>query len=168
MKAKVCKVCALSNIFCSQCSEKFEKGILNSTEVEVAKYLYEIEEKFKEVKNINLEEVSSINNDNLLVIVSSPSLLNPLLVSSLSKYLSNKTGKNVKIVEKVKDVKKFVAQIFYPVKILSLNQVWSPEGSYEYNIRISKEEIIKLTIGIKEMEKVISKLLSTNVRITID
>ncbi|MDT7885791.1 MAG: hypothetical protein RQ968_00215 [Thermoproteota archaeon] len=168
MKAKVCKVCALSNIFCSQCSEKFEKGILNSTEVEVAKYLYEIEEKFKEVKNINLEEVSSINNDNLLVIVSSPSLLNPLLVSSLSKYLSNKTGKNVKIVEKVKDVKKFVSQIFYPVKILSLNQVWSPEGSYEYNIRISKEEIIKLTIGIKEMEKVISKLLSTNVRITID
>jgi transcription antitermination factor NusA-like protein len=168
MKAKVCKVCALSNIFCSQCSEKFEKGILNSTEIEVAKYLYEIEEKFKEVKNINLEEVSSINNDNLLVIVSSPSLLNPLLVSSLSKYLSNKTGKNVKIVEKVKDVKKFVSQIFYPVKILSLNQVWSPEGSYEYNIRISKEEIIKLTIGIKEMEKVISKLLSTNVRITID
>jgi|FaiFalFF_MnMetaG_3_1042247.scaffolds.fasta_scaffold00274_18 transcription antitermination factor NusA-like protein len=168
MKAKVCKVCALSNIFCSQCSEKFEKGILNSTEVEIAKYLYEIEEKFKEVKNINLEEVSSINNDNLLVIVSSPSLLNPLLVSSLSKYLSNKTGKNVKIVEKVKDVKKFVSQIFYPVKILSLNQVWSPEGSYEYNIRISKEEIIKLTIGIKEMEKVISKLLSTNVRITID
>ncbi|MFZ8848762.1 MAG: hypothetical protein ACO2OV_00775 [Thermoproteota archaeon] len=168
MKAKVCKVCALSNIFCSQCSEKFEKGILNSTEIEIAKYLYEIEEKFKEVKNINLEEVSSINNDNLLVIVSSPSLLNPLLVSSLSKYLSNKTGKNVKIVEKVKDVKKFVSQIFYPVKILSLNQVWSPEGSYEYNIRISKEEIIKLTIGIKEMEKVISKLLSTNVRITID
>jgi transcription antitermination factor NusA-like protein len=168
MKAKVCKVCALSNIFCSQCSEKFEKGILNSTEIEIAKYLYEIEEKFKEVKNINLEEVSSINNDNLLVIVSSPSLLNPLLVSSLSKYLSNKTGKNVKIVEKVKDVKKFVSQIFYPVKILSLNQVWSPEGSYEYNIRISKEEIIKLSIGIKEMEKVISKLLSTNVRITID
>jgi transcription antitermination factor NusA-like protein len=168
MKAKVCKVCALSNIFCSQCSEKFEKGILNSTEIEIAKYLYEIEEKFKEVKNINLEEVSSINNDNLLVIVSSPSLLNPLLVSSLSKYLSNKTGKNVKIVEKVRDVKKFVSQIFYPVKILSLNQVWSPEGSYEYNIRISKEEIIKLTIGIKEMEKVISKLLSTNVRITID
>jgi transcription antitermination factor NusA-like protein len=168
MKAKVCKVCALSNIFCSQCSEKFEKGILNSTEIEIAKYLYEIEEKFKEVKNINLEEVSSINNDNLLVIVSSPSLLNPLLVSSLSKYLSNKTGKNVKIVEKAKDVKKFVSQIFYPVKILSLNQVWSPEGSYEYNIRISKEEIIKLTIGIKEMEKVISKLLSTNVRITID
>jgi transcription antitermination factor NusA-like protein len=168
MKAKVCKVCALSNIFCSQCSEKFEKGILNSTEVEIAKYLYEIEEKFKEVKNINLEEVSSINNDNLLVIVSSPSLLNPLLVSSLSKYLSNKSGKNVKIVEKVKDVKRFVSQIFYPVKISSLNQVWSPEGSYEYNIRISKEETIKLTIGIKEMEKVISKLLSTNVRITID
>jgi transcription antitermination factor NusA-like protein len=168
MKAKVCKVCALSNIFCSQCSEKFEKGILNSTEVEIAKHLYEIEEKFKEIKNINLEDVSIINNDNLLVIVSSPSILNPLLVSSLSKYLSNKSGKNVKIVEKVKDVKRFVSQIFYPVKISSLNQVWSPEGSYEYNIRISKEETIKLTIGIKEMEKVISKLLSTNVRITID
>jgi transcription antitermination factor NusA-like protein len=80
------------------------------------------------------------------------------LVFSLSKYLSNKTGKNVKIVEKVKDVKKFVSQIFYPAKILSLNQVWSPAGSYEYNIRISKEETIKLPISIKEMKKVISKL----------
>ena len=168
MKAKICKVCALSNIFCSQCLEKFEKGILNPMEVEIAKYLYEVEEKYKEIKNISLEEVSGVANDNLIVVVTSPQTLNPLLVATLSKYLSNKSGKNVKIVEKTKDIKRFISQIFYPAKISSLNQVWLPEGSYEYNIKINKEEALKLNIDIKEIEKVISKFLSTNVRITID
>jgi len=168
MKAKVCKVCALSNIFCSQCLEKFEKGILNPMEVEIAKYLYEIEEKYKEIKNISLEEVIGVANDNLIVVITFPYPLNPLLVTTLSKYLSNKSGKNVKIVEKTRDIKRFISQIFYPAKISSLTQVWLPEGSYEYNIKINKEEALKLNIDIKEMEKVISKFLSTNLRITVD
>ncbi|MDT7892360.1 MAG: hypothetical protein RQ952_06480 [Thermoproteota archaeon] len=168
MKARICKVCALSGVFCEQCEYKVKNSIVNPIEVSIAKYLYESEGKFKELQNVNLELVEEISENHLIVVLSSNEYLNPAFLNAISKLLSNKTMKNVKVVEKSDDYKRFINQLFYPAKVMSINEVWSPDGSHEYAIRLNASEMKKLGNIALNIERILSNLLSSNVRIILE
>lgn len=168
MKARVCRVCAISGIFCENCEEKLRSSIITEQEIEVAKILYEMEGKFKELHNISLESVAELSEEDLAVIIFSNEYLNPVFISTLSKALSNKIEKNVKVVEKTSDIKKFITQFLSPIKVLSINEVWAPDGSHEYAIRISYKESKKSLASKNDIERILSNLLSSNVRIILE
>lgn len=168
MKTRVCRVCALSGVFCEKCEEMINKGEVKDIELSIAKILYEVEGKFKELQNVFLEQVIELNDSELLVLISSSSYLNPSFIANISKFLSEKFMKKVRVVEKSKDVKRLANQILYPIKILSVNEVWSPDGSHEYAIRLSQVDSKRLYNKTDIIEKILSKLLSSNVRIVVD
>jgi len=168
MKARICKVCATSGVYCEQCDIKIKNSIVSPLEINVARYLYEAENKFKELQNVSLDFVGEIGDKTLIVVISSNEFLNPAFLASISKLLSNKVSKNVKIVEKSYDIKKLVNQVLYPARILSVNEVWSPDGTHEYSIRLTPMDVKKLEADIFDIEKLLSDLLSTKVRIVVE
>jgi len=168
MKARICKVCATSGVYCEQCDIKIKNSIVSPLEINVARHLYEAENKFKELQNVSLDFVGEIGDKTLIVVISSNEFLNPVFLASISKLLSNKVSKNVKIVEKSYDIKKLVNQVLYPARILSVNEVWSPDGTHEYSIRLTPMDVKKLEADIFDIEKLLSDLLSTKVRIVVE
>lgn len=164
MKAKICKVCSLSGIYCDSCEEKVSKGIISSTEIEISKSLYEIEEKFKELKNVSLDIVCEIDEKNVVILITSP-ISNPLFLATLSKFLSSKIGKNVKVIENTSDMKKLFSQFFAPVRVISITQIWLPGNNYEYSVRISKNDLKKIPADIKKIEHALTNLISSKIRI---
>ncbi len=168
MRARVCRVCAISGVLCNVCDDNLAKGIISDIEISVAKELYEAELSFRELQDISLEYVAEAEDGDVFVFVSSQGYLNPSLLLSLSNLLSKKMKKNVKIVEKSKDIKRLMSQFFYPYKVLSVNEVWSPDGSHEYNVRLTPVDLKRLISKLASMEKILSNLLSSNVRIITD
>ena len=168
MKARICKVCATSGVYCEQCEYKIKNSIVSPIEISVARFLYEAEPRFRELQNASLDFVGEVGNNTLIVVLSSSEFLNPTFLSSISKLLSNKISKNVRIVEKSYDVKRFVNQVLYPARILSVNEIWTPDGSHEYAVRLSGAEIKRLGESIFELEQILSALLSSRVRIILE
>ncbi len=168
MKSRVCRVCAISRVLCNVCEDNLAKGIISDLEISTAKELYEAESKFKELQDKSLDYVAETENGDVYVFISSQGYLNPSLILSLSDFLSKKMKRNVKIVEKNKDIKHLMSQFFYPYKVLSVNEIWSPDGSHEYTVKLSRVDLKKSLTKLASMERILSNLLSSNVRIITD
>lgn len=165
MKARICKICAESGIFCEQCDYKIKQNIVSSREIEITRHMYEAETKFRELENVQVEYVTEIGNNLVLVLISSTTPLKPSFLSSLTKFLSEKTGRTIKLIEKTNDIKRMVSQILYPIKVLSINQIWSPDGSNEYSIKVSNFDLRKSAFDLSIIEKFLSDLLQSKTRI---
>ncbi|HLI46849.1 MAG TPA: hypothetical protein VKU94_06630 [Geobacterales bacterium] len=168
MKARICKVCATSGVYCEQCEYKIKNSIVSPVEINIARFLYEAEPRFRELQNASLDFVGEIGKNTLIVVLSSNDFFNPAFLSSISKLLSNKISKNVRIVEKSNDVKRLVNQVMYPARVLSVNEVWAPDGTHEYAIRLSGGDAKRLGEDILELEHLLSDLLSSKVRIILE
>jgi len=165
MKGRICKICAESGIFCEQCDFKIKQGLISSTEIEISKLMYELENKFKDLEHVQIEFVSEVDSSNIFVIITSDSSIKPSFIKFLSSYLGEKTHKNVKVIEKTNDMKRFISQILFPIRVLSINQIWSPDGSHECSIRVSNYDLKKNYINIAGLEKLLSNLLQYKTRI---
>jgi hypothetical protein len=165
MKARICKICAESGIFCEQCDYKIKQRIVSMTEVEISRFMYEAESKFKELEYVQIEYVADVGNDLVLILISSPTMLKPSFLASLTKFVSEKSGKMIKIVEKTADIKRLVSQILYPIRVLSINQIWSPDGSYEFSVKVNSQDFKKSSINQSSIERVLTELLQFETRI---
>jgi len=165
MKAPLCKICVTTGVFCVNCDNKIKNEDITPSIIDVLKYLYISEEKFKELTNVMVENIFEIDQNEILIVLDSKTPLDNLLIYSLSKYLSSKLSKEIKIINKRDNFKKLIPQVLYPMKILSINQVWIPDGSQEIVIKVSKPEYLKLGLKINKLEQLISKITLSKIRI---
>lgn len=83
MQAPICEVCLKSDILCSACQDKLDKGIISNGDIEVAKYLYKLSEKMKSIRDVKVLRI--INSDALIIITgrgTHPSLSEGLVLLS--------------------------------------------------------------------------------------
>jgi len=87
----------------------------------------------------------------------------------VSKALQEKLKvKTVRIVEKVNDLKASASQLLSPARVLGVNTLWLPDGTVQYVVRVAKNEKRFLPSGTTELERALSKLYSTTVKIRVE
>lgn len=134
MQAPICEVCLKSNILCSACKNKLDKGSITNDEIEVARYLYNLSGKMKSIRDVKI--LGIVNRDALIIITGRGDA--PKLVGksgSVVKKIANKFKKSVRILEEASNFEEFVEELIFPAPVNGINTLYR-----------NNEEIIRIRI----------------------
>lgn len=164
MKIPICHFCAKSKILCPICQDKLSKGEISQADIEVSEILIELEEKYPHIKDITLVKAVKPNSNTILALYISKDELRQVL-NKISKEIQDKKGILLKFVKKTSSIRKMIDDIISPVKVVSINTIWLPDGSWESNIYISPRDRKKLPLPPELVEKVVYDLINEKIHI---
>jgi len=159
MRAQICQVCLNSEILCTACQEKVDTGKISVRELEIIRKINALSDK---IKGIDKADIKGIHEtEGLLAIVCSKGEAPKLIGRGASniRKLSKDMGKTVRIIEESSDKRSFLQNLIYPVPILSLNLVFSPDGE-KYKVTVPDRS---LPIPIKSFTEVASQILGKSI-----
>lgn len=62
------------------------------------------------------------------------------LIKRLSKELAENLKLKVRVIEYSNDIRKTVAQLLSPARVLGVNMVWLPDGTQIYSVRVLRSD----------------------------
>ena len=128
MKAPICDICLRSSMLCSACNEKLASGSISSADVEVSRAVFEESERIKALRGVTIRKV--IETPKAVIILPQKGDASSLIGRGgmVSKALTKKLGKNVRVVEQAPDMKDFIENLIFPYKVSAINVLYSSEG----------------------------------------
>ena len=140
MKAPICRVCVSSGILCTGCEDKIKQGIISQTDVDLARAIVKLSERYPILGRSEFNRTISI--DEMLLVMVPKGMAGNFIgrKGAFIKELSSMLGqKRVKIVEESNNPKELVQRILYPAQLLGVNVVYSGKKQV-FKVRISKSD----------------------------
>ena len=128
LKIPICTFDAKTGILCAKCQNKLDTGQLTQADVQVSKALVKLSEKNPDLNKTTLLRSVEADGNYVLEVEQSDAALfraKPELKTKLEEALKQK----VWIVGSSPSDRRFLEDLFYPNRILTVNTVWLPDGS---------------------------------------
>ncbi len=158
MKAPICKICQRSDILCAGCQAKLDNGEISLHDVEVARALAKLSDRYSAIEKTEFKKAFGIGN---LTIIMVPKGMAGQMIGRRGifiKELSKMLNKKIKIVEETPDNKELIQKVLFPAKLIGVNIVYGPNKTESYKVRVPKED--RNRVFDKELlEKFFSELL---------
>lgn len=164
MKIPICHFCAKSKILCPMCQDKLNKGEISQADIEISELLIEFEERYPHIRDVTLVKAVKPKPNVILALYISKDELRQVF-NKISKEIQDKKGILLKFVKKTSSIRKIIDDIISPVKVVSINTIWLPDGSWESNIYISSRDKKKLPLPPKLIEKAVYDLINEKIHI---
>ncbi|MEM1525584.1 MAG: hypothetical protein QXZ41_04190 [Ignisphaera sp.] len=161
-------ICVRSGVLCPRCRRVVEGGEHSEIEVDIMRYLLELENdsNFKFLKSASY--IKSYKVDSVIIIVLDiPEVVSRLNIIRLAKALEEKLGLKIRIVQKTSDPKSFILQLISPARIQGIDSVWTPDGSVQHIVRIPKSDAKLLPLRVDILENLLSSIYNEVYRIKI-
>jgi transcription antitermination factor NusA-like protein len=128
LKLPICTFDAKTGILCAKCESKLKSGQISQADVQVSNALVKLAEKIPEINRVRL--LRSVEVGGNYVIEFEPSDVialraNPEIAAKLEQQLKGR----IWIVGATNSERRFLEDLFYPTRILTVNTVWLPDGS---------------------------------------
>lgn len=126
-KLPVCYFDARTGILCSNCEARLRKGEITRADVEAAKAVAQLSDRAPELGRATLRRAFEANGSYVLEFEQADVAAlrsNPLLQSELEGALKGK----VWLVGAGSNDRRFLEDVFFPNKVLTVNTVWLPDG----------------------------------------
>ncbi|MEM2913087.1 MAG: hypothetical protein QXR06_01955 [Candidatus Bathyarchaeia archaeon] len=165
MKAEICQFCLRSGILCSKCKAKLSRGEITPLDLEIARLLVSIENKYPMLQDVYFHK--AVEADGLLAIFVRKGDINKILSygGKVIRLLENKTGKTVRILEYNTDERKFLEDLFAPLSILTINRIWLPDGSVETRVILKGKGGKRVLANVDALKEIAKKVRGTILRI---
>ena len=164
--APICNFCAKTGVLCKKCKQKLRKRKISQLDVEISQAFASIEARYaKQLQNVAFERAHQLNGSVVPLTRNGSVLLdNPEILDNLE----NEIRRPIEIVERKRDTRTTFAQLFTPLDIVEIDQIFvPPEGDVELRITLrGSSDDLRYTIDQLEQ---IAELISKNpVRIEIE
>lgn len=126
-KLPICHFDARTGILCSNCEARLRKGEITQADVEASKAVAQLSERVPELSKVTLRRAFEINGSYVLEFEQSDMPLirsTPKLQSELEGALKGR----VWLVGAGSNDRRFLEDVFFPAKVLTVNTVWLPDG----------------------------------------
>jgi len=162
VKAELCQFCLRSGILCSRCRAKLERGEVTQLDLEVARLLVSIEDKYPLLQDVFFHK--AVEADNVLAILVGRGDAGKILSygGRIIRFLESKVGKDVRILEYNTSERKFLEDLFAPLTILTINKIWLPDGSVETKVILKGS---RRRINIDAMKEIAKKIRGITLRV---
>jgi len=168
MKIPLDQVCVRSGTLCDRCQRMIDEGVVEEFEMKLMSNLLDIEDKeIKELKDSTYHK--AFRADKLVIlVVTSGAGMTPTKWIRVARILQDRIRAKVRVMEKTTNIKVGASQLLSPARVLGVNTVWLPDGTVQHVVRISRSEKRLLPVSEEELEKILSKLYSTQIRIRVE
>lgn len=154
MKTPICTFDAKSGILCPKCESKLRSGHLTQADVELSKRLVKLSERIPDLRDATLLRGLEVDGDYVLVVPAADSIrLRRDL--TLIKRLEDDLERKIWILEAETTDRKALEDLFYPVRILTVNTVWLPDGSKLTKAIIPGRRTERFPMNLDKIKKIV-------------
>ncbi|MDQ6723944.1 MAG: hypothetical protein M3Z01_06740 [Thermoproteota archaeon] len=164
MKTPICTFDAKTGILCNMCENKLGSGQITNSDVEGSIILTKLAQKNLEIDKMTLIGSKEIDDETILVFKSSD-VRTIRSNEKLVKIIQQSFKKNIWIVESDSNDRRFLENLFYPIRIDNINLLWLPDGHKLTRVILDKktnevkektlENIKKIALSIKKIDLII-------------
>ena len=159
MKLTLDRVCLTTSDFCLKCINKIKAGTASDYDVKIGKILIKASRQNKSLRDITIERIVPTPSAIYIIVKAGDSAKFNQAGHIIQNQLSDAVGNNVNIVEKGKNVKRFIEEIMNPLSVASMNFVYiPPNGDKEMKIGFSENLRNKIRIPAPELSGILDAL----------
>src|SRR5919202_5935305 len=153
MKIPICTFDAKTAILCTKCETKLRSGQLTDADIEGAIKITKLAERNHDINKFTMASASKVDDDFVIALSGSDISTirsNPTLLKKFEDEFQSK----VWFVEAQATDKRFIENLFFPIKVLAVNILWLPDGRKLTKVIISSLDKIEAQQQHPNIEKV--------------
>ena len=157
MKVPICIFDAKTGVLCQKCESRLKNGELSTIDVESSIKLIKLSHRYLDIDKLNLIGSQKIDEDYVLILKDSNVShinSNDKLMSSIEKEFNGK----VWFVEANSSIRKFLENLFFPIRILKTNMIWLPDGNQVTQVTIEGKDYEKFFNIIEKIKKIVNEI----------
>ncbi|MFX1296999.1 MAG: hypothetical protein ACFFD2_19375 [Promethearchaeota archaeon] len=164
----ICKICAKTGVLCNSCQNKLDSGEITQLDIDLSNYLMKLEGKFSALKDAHF--YNTIEFESVLIILVGKGEIASFIGSrgKLIKTLQEKFRKNIRIIEKITDLKKTIEDLIVPADLLGMNKIYLPTGEVESKARLKLGDENRLPANPEVIEELIYRITNERIRIAFE
>lgn len=147
LRTPICNFDAMNGILCPKCESKLDSGQLTKTDVEASIKLVQLSQKVPQIEKFTLNSCME-SNGNYILSLDHYDIMKIRQSRELYRILQGEFSGKIWLVEEGCDDKKFIEDMFFPIKILAINQLWAPGGIRKTKVIVSGRKTARFPIGV--------------------
>lgn len=160
MKSPIYPFDAKSGVLCSKCESKLQSGGITRDDVEAAIRLARLADRSQDVDRFTLLRGAKVDDDFVLVL-RSPDVIALRGDSQLADKIEGEFGQKVWFVESETSERHLIEGLLHPLKVLSVNQFWLPDGNKVTKVgvtgdtkraRVNIQKVVKIAKAVRNIE----------------
>lgn len=155
MKVPICTFDAKTGVLCPKCESRLKNGELSDVDVECSIKLIKLSHKNQDIDKLNLIGSQKIDEDYVLILKDS----NVSHINSNDKLLSSVEEEfkgKVWFVEANSSIRRFLENLFFPIRILKTNMIWLPDGNQVTQVTIESKDYEKFISLIEKIKRIVN------------
>ena len=167
MKLPICGFDAKNAVLCPQCEGKVESGILSQSDVDSSIILANIAKSNSEIEGFTLYSGKEIEG-NLILTLDKKDIMKIRQSRTIYRTLQDQFKSKIWLVEADETDEKFIEDLFFPTKILSINSVWAPGGVMKTKAVISGRWTPRFPIDTKKVVEIVKNTRNLDIEIEFE
>ncbi|MEK9682515.1 MAG: transcription elongation factor NusA [Nitrosopumilus sp.] len=167
MKLPICGFDAKNAILCPQCESKVESGELTKADVDASIVLAKVAKTNNEIENFTLFSCKEFQGNFVLSLAK-----NDIMIirqsRTLYRLLQEQFKGKIWLVEADETDNKFIEDLFFPTKILSINSVWAPGGVQKTKAVVSGKWTPKFPIDTEKVVEIVKNARNLDIEIEFE
>ncbi len=167
MKLPICYFDAKNNVLRPQCEGKVDSGVLTQADVDASIILANIAKSNNKIKNFTLYSCKEFEGNFVLSLAKNDIMI---IRQSRTMYrlLQDQFKGKIWLVEADETDNKFIEDLFFPTKILSINSVWAPGGVQKTRAVISGKWTQRFPIDTKKVVQIVKNARNLDIEIEFE
>ena len=167
MKLPICGFDAKNAILCPQCESKLESGELTKADVDASMNLANIAKSNKEIENFTMYSCKEFDG-NFVLSLAKKDIMIIRQSRTLYRTLQDQFKGKIWLVEADETDKRFIEDLFFPTKILSINAVWAPGGVQKTKAVVSGKWTPKFPIDTEKVIHIVKNARNLDIEIEFE
>jgi transcription antitermination factor NusA-like protein len=157
LKTPICTFDAKTGILCAKCETKLRLGHLTHADIEGAMKITKIAEHNQDVNKFTMISAAKVDDDFILILRGSDIIV-LRTNTSLSKKFEDEFQSKVWFVEAEATDRRFIENLFFPAKVLTVNLVWLPDGNKLTKAIVTDGNHSELESNVEKIKKIAKEI----------
>ena len=157
LRIPICAFDAKTGILCAKCQAKLTAGQITDADIQVSKALVKLAEKIPDVNKMTLLRSFQVDGNYVLEVEQADAAIvrsKPEIKQKLEEQLKGK----VWVIGSSNSDRRFLEELFYPIRILTVNTVWLPDGSKLTKVILPGRRTERLRAEIEALKKIVKEV----------
>jgi len=167
MKLPICNFDAKNAVLCPKCESGVEAGIITKSDADASIILAKLAKSNPTIDKFSLYSCKEFSGNYVLALAK-----NDIMVIRQSRVLYRLLQDQFKgkiwLVEADEDDKKFIEDLFFPTKILSINSVWAPGGVQKTKAVVSGKWTPRFPIDTNKIIQIVKTARNLDIEIEFE
>jgi len=167
MKLPICNFDAKNSLLCPQCEKKLEDKTLTQADVDASMKLAALAKTNQDIDKFSLHSCKEFDG-NFVLSFSKEDIMTIRQSRTLYRLIQDQFQGKIWLVEAEENDKKFIEDMFFPTKILSINSVWAPGGIQKTKAVVSGKWTPRFPINTETVVQIVKDARNLDIEIEFE